>query len=584
MKTSSVYMLMSLRTALPTIVFSLCIGGIPSVTPAQISEATTARLPLADYLSPKTYESGLVAIEPAGFFAVGRRYIHPPMVDFKPVDKASRYEIYLVQRDQLHGTISTEQPPVVAAKGWDQLVPGKAGIVIAAFDASGKRLALSRLFPFYVAPDFNPEVAPPARQSYRAAALAAFNALYTFKLPDETPGPKDGPGSKILPVLLSCAGSLHYYSPYSFPVLHDWEHGDMLADLDVIADAELKAKIRIYASSVGDHLLMSRLPAEENQYGGLVRGCVDHQGRPALGYHVADPKVEEKMLRLIEPAKNGYAGGTLLTIYELTQDAKYLDAAVTMADTLARNQLEDGSWPARVDGKTGEVLGSYSSSPGAVAKFMNRLAKHRPDARWGDVEQRARAWMLKYPAKTGGWVVNYDDGGAGATLANPYAGLSNMDLFAFVRYLCKVSTDVPDWQRIMDEQFAWNDNMFVFYGSDPLLPIEPYYPTCAEQGIPSSFLHGGCWLPMDFHTANWGKALVAAYRATTDQRYLARAKAAANALTQYQLEDGRTMTWMCDRYTGVSAHVAGAPATHSFWPAAWAMSASFWAQLAAIKE
>ena len=68
------------------------------------------------------------------------------------------------------------------------------------------------------------------------------------------------------------------------------------------------------------------------------------------------------------------------------------------------------------------------------------------------------------------------------------------------------------------------------------------------------------------------------------QRYLARAEAAANALTQYQLDDGSTMTWMCDRYTGVSAHVAGAPASNSFRLAAWAMSASFGAELAAVQE
>jgi len=257
-----------------------------------------------------------------------------------------------------------------------------------------------------------------------------------------------------------------------------------------------------------------------------------------------------------------------------------------MAETLARTQLPDGSWPARVDGKTGEVLGSYSSSTGSVASFMHRLQAHRPDERWKAVEQRARAWMMDHPMKTGGWVVNYDDGGAPATTENPYAGsLSNWDLFAFVRYLCRVTPEVPDVIRQIEDQFAWNDNMFVFYGSDPLLPIEPWYPCCAEQGMPSSFASwGSCWLPMDFHTANWGKALVAAYRMTRDSKWLNKARAAGNVLTQYQLDDGRTMTWMCDRYTGVSAHLAGTPGAHNFWPAAWAMSASLWAELAALEE
>jgi hypothetical protein len=163
--------------------------------------------------------------------------------------------------------------------------------------------------------------------------------------------------------------------------------------------------------------------------------------------------------------------------------------------------------------------------------------------------------------------------------------LSNWDLFAFVRYLCRTAPDHSALAETVTRQLDWNDNMFVFYGSDPLLPIEPYYPCCAEQGMPGSFQgYGGCWLPMDFHTANWGMTLLAAYQLTRDARWLDRARAAGNALTQYQLDDGRTMTWMCDRYSGVSAHLSGAPAVHSFWPAAWAMSSAFWAELVSVDE
>jgi hypothetical protein len=193
--------------------------------------------------------------------------------------------------------------------------------------------------------------------------------------------------------------------------------------------------------------------------------------------------------------------------------------------------------------------------------------------------------MMANPMKTHGWVVNYDDGGAPATLQNPYAGsLSNWDLFGFARYLCRVHASVP---RVVDEingQLAWNDGMFVYYGSDPLLPIEPFYPTCAEQGTPSSFVLTGCWLPMDFHTAHWGKTLVEFHRLTKDPRTLAIARAAGGALEQYQLADGRTLTWMPDRASGISAHVSGSPATNSFWPAGWAMSASLWAELAAMGQ
>src|SRR6185503_4610828 len=91
------------------------------------------------------------------------------------------------------------------------------------------------------------------------------------------------------------------------------------------------------------------------------------------------------------------------------------------------------------------------------------------------------------------------------------------------------------------EQLDWNDNHFVFYGDDLLLPFKPFYPTCGEQGNPASFTSpGGCWVPMDFHTANWGRALLQTFELTGDRKYLRTARAAANAITQYQLDDGRT--------------------------------------------
>jgi uncharacterized protein YyaL (SSP411 family) len=89
---------------------------------------------------------------------------------------------------------------------------------------------------------------------------------------------------------------------------------------------------------------------------------------------------------------------------------------------------------------------------------------------------------------------------------------------------------------------------------------------------------------MDFHTANWGSALLAAYHLTKDKRYLEHARAAANTLTQYQLDNGWTMTWMCDRTVGLSPQYCGASGTFSFWPAGWANSAALWAELDAVGQ
>ena len=87
---------------------------------------------------------------------------------------------------------------------------------------------------------------------------------------------------------------------------------------------------------------------------------------------------------------------------------------------------------------------------------------------------------------------------------------------------------------------------------------------------------------MDFHTANWGRALLAMHRLTGDHIWMEKAQAASATLTRYQLPDGRTLTWMPDQSLGLSSHVFG-NATGNFWPSGWASAATFWAELAKVE-
>ncbi|MHC4444803.1 MAG: hypothetical protein ACYTBZ_16320 [Planctomycetota bacterium] len=535
-------------------------------------------VPVLDYLSLSSY-GRLLPIQPAGYFAVGTRYIHPPVAEWKNRSDVDSYELILVQGEEILGVTRAKVSPKKVAKGWSKVRPGKAGIVIQGFDVEGKRIGMSRMLPFYVAPDFDKSKCPKALRSYKEAAIKCFDALYNFKLPASTPAPAEGPGSKIHEVLLSCAGNVNGFHPHSFPALHDWQHVEMLVSLNKIADRELKEKIIKYAHSVGGHLLMCRLPADY-EYGGMVRGCADYNGQGAIGVRrLRGTVLGEKMKRVVEPGKCSYVAEALVQLYELTKDKRYLAAAVRMAELLVRHQGDDGSWPARVDGKTGGVLGDYSTTAIGVASFMDCLHDHVPDKRWLTTRDKALEWVLQNPVKTYAWVVNYDDGVASANRSNLYQGISNWDLCAFVGYVSEHKVIIPRAAELIKDQLEWNDNHFIFYGSDPLLSFEPYYPCCAEQGNPRSH-PSGCWTPMDFHTANWARALIAVYVAMQEVEYLEKALAAANVLTRYQLDDGRTMTWMCDKTTGLSVHHFGLPNKHNFWPAAWAMSASVWAELA----
>ena len=85
------------------------------------------------------------------------------------------------------------------------------------------------------------------------------------------------------------------------------------------------------------------------------------------------------------------------------------------------------------------------------------------------------------------------------------------------------------------------------------------------------------------HTTNWGMTLLEYYRLTNDPKYLVIARAAANTLTQYQMNDGRIPTMLVDQTFGNAPHDHGQPTTMSFWPAGTAASARLWVELATIE-
>jgi len=536
-------------------------------------------LPLLDYRKLDSYRD-LKYIDPAGYFAVGLRYVHPPRVEWVPVDGAVRYDLVLLQDDAILGVTSAESSPAFATEGWQNGKTGKAGIVIIGYDTGGKRVALSRMFPFYIVSDLNKDNTVEKERPYIEAAWAVFDCLLSFDYPQHWNMPDDHPARNIHPVILTCNCRKNTLGSVSYPVLHNWIYVDLCESLLKVTDDPKRIKqIKDFMRSVGDHYLLCRLEGDNYLYQSMVRGVCNPMGGPRPDVFNSDPVLLEEQKRMIEPAKNGYAGVALLKIYETLGDKKYYDAALRMADIYHKTQQQDGSWPGRVDGKTGEVLGGYCSSVISVVAFMDRLLKHDPDPKWAQVKAKALAWVRQYPVKTYSWVVNYEDCAAQATQINPYVGLSNWDTFCFIRYAAGHPDEFENTAAMLREHLNWNDNHFVWYGDDPLLPFNPYYPVCGEQGNPASFISCyGCWVPMDFHTANWGTALLAAHKLTGDKDLLEKAKAAANAITKYQLDDGRTITWMQDRHVGVSSHYHGA-ANLDFWQTGWAAAANFWIQL-----
>jgi hypothetical protein len=109
--------------------------------------------------------------------------------------------------------------------------------------------------------------------------------------------------------------------------------------------------------------------------------------------------------RGIEPDKVGLLGLGYLRFYELTEESRYLDAAIAAANALARHvRPGDGEhtpWPFRLDGETGEVVGGAEFGGMVVAPV--RLFDELVRLGVGDTAAYARArelawrWLFRYP-------------------------------------------------------------------------------------------------------------------------------------------------------------------------------------------
>jgi hypothetical protein len=107
----------------------------------------------------------------------------------------------------------------------------------------------------------------------------------------------------------------------------------------------------------------------------------------------------------LEPDKVGLLGLGYLRFYQLTEERRFLDAAIAAADALARHvrtgSAEQTPWPFRVDGKTGEVLGGAEFGGMIVAPV--RLLGELAHLGVGDVTAYARArtiawdWVVRHP-------------------------------------------------------------------------------------------------------------------------------------------------------------------------------------------
>lgn len=325
----------------------------------------------------------------------------------------------------------------------------------------------------------------------------------------------------------------------------------------------------------------------ERAYIDLVRRMLDHQlehGTTPAGwpwarvpYASADPGnprfegatrwenagMRGDGLHGIEPDKVGELGVGYVKFFQLTEETKYLDAALHAADALAQHVLDmrpEGDdfadtqthrspWPFRVNARTGAVIDSYTANVIEPIRLFDELLRMRsrvalsPERVAAYERARLLAWNWLFskngPLISYVWNGYFEDVPSDPKLGNR---VQNIPLET-ARYLLKNPRANVDVDRHVHALLAWVKAAF------------------GEPGEPSINEQTWCYVPMGSHTARYASIHALMAERTGDARHRAEAEEHFNWATYCTATNGVVSvgprwegTWWSDGYSDYIRH------------------------------
>lgn len=224
----------------------------------------------------------------------------------------------------------------------------------------------------------------------------------------------------------------------------------------------------------------------------------------------------------LQPDKVGYMGLSYTRLYEVTGDRKYLDAAVHAAATLVERQDYDGSWPFRVNPRTGEVMQQYTAAIFFNVAFLEKMYSLTHKLDFKNSQLIAWMWMLRNPVRTNNWSGLYEDIPKNVESQVHYSPLQT------IRLLLRYSTPVNQSSYMAKARKLYDDTMDGLAFDDHDLGLVLREQTAYPAATPSS-------------TLNWSMMAAEFYLATGEEKFHHTVLEAMRMITRYALKpDGRT--------------------------------------------
>lgn len=436
-----------------------------------------------------------------------KKFIYAPAFDVAAVEGASKYLFTLTQKEgEGQWSFTSSDPCADLSPIWAQVTPSKVDLVVMALNEKGEAIdtaykrSFLRDFPFEG--PYNSNVRP-----YREAAI--LGALYIHNRKETKSWLTD-----TLPDM--------NYDHYTYP-------NKIIGGL-----ISVETKLAALVPSKRDEALT----IAKNAASFLIA-----QSRPEGDpLEFFPPTYYLDLVASKKPWNVGktmtmdacYAGNAFLDLFDATGDSLYFDRAVKIADTFAKIQREDGSFPIKVDFVTGEPVNEVGAMLHPVLNYIRRLENGYGVFDYTAMRDKAQQWMAQVALETFDMTGQFED--VNVADVHPYENLTNCTAAPYASYILKGDAtaaqieDARDLIRLSEDQFVHWD----------ALPNED---GVRKISTPCVYEQHRYQVPVDNSACNVANAYLDLYQKTGDRLALAKAKALVDNITIAQdVTDGKIPT------------------------------------------
>ena len=432
-------------------------------------------------------------------------FMYCPSFDFTPLSGCSSYLFEAEDESGKKYSFTADSSYALLTPIWNDLAVGQVQLYVYALDSEGEKTVMVGARSFHKSAPFTGEY-PPKAVDYRTCAKKVYDYLLTDPyISDWAEGKYNT--EYFLGIFLTKMNSSIINAMINYAKLSP-ENNDLAMTI---------------AKNAADFMIEASAPK-----GSPIEGlpptyyCVPGLHNEMKNHHVVGNRLETLML--IYPCK---AGSAYINLYNATNDKKYLDSALKIAEYYRTHVCENGTWHQMISVKTGESLVPQYSVTYAICTFLYSAYKVTGNEEYKTLAEGGMEYIWKNTVKDFHWEGQFED----AVLSQHYSNMTHFTASVIIKDIVDNHSGDPEkiecakeLMRYIEDQFVVWDKPLKYHKHDNT--DNWYYPAGLEQYA--------WYVPIDSSTAGIMSSFLNMHKLTGEPLYLEKAKALADSITRMQ--------------------------------------------------